>query len=67
MEWRLKAVVSAGQRDPDVEFPRVTRLIPGTEVTVGFGDDRVEGSAGCNRYASQSGSGGYLVNEERLH
>ena len=62
VEWRLKAFVNVGQRDSDVEFPRVTRLIPGTEVTVGFGDDRVEGSAGCNRYTSQPGSGGYLVN-----
>ena len=62
VEWRLKAFVSVGQRDSDVEFPRVTRPVPGTEVTVGFGDDRVEGSAGCNRYTSQPGSGGYLVN-----
>ena len=43
VEWHLKAFVSVGQRDSDVELPRVTRLIPRTEVTAGFGDDGVGG------------------------
>ena len=64
VEWRLKAFVSVDQDDSDQGLLRVTRLVPGTEVTVGFGEDGVGGSGGCNRYASQPESGGFLINED---
>ena len=64
VEWHLKAFVSVDQEDSDKGLLRATRLIPGTEVTVGFGEDGVGGSGGCNRYASQPESGGFLINED---
>ncbi len=63
VEWHLKAFVSAGQMDSDMGRMQVKRLIPGTEVTVGFSKTGVGGSGGCNHYASQPESGGFLVNE----
>ena len=63
VEWHLKAFVSAGQRDSDMGLLRVKRLIPGTEVSVGFGKYGVGGSGGCNLYAWEPESGGFLVNE----
>ena len=64
IEWRLKAFVDPGQGDSDIGLFRVTRLIQGTQVTIGFGEDGVGGSGGCNSYASQPESGGYLVNDD---
>ena len=64
VEWRLKAFVSVDQGDSDQGLLRVTRLVPGTEVTVGFGEGGVGGSGGCNGYASQPESGGFLINED---
>ena len=65
VQWRLKAFVSVDQKDSDEGLLRVTRLVPGTEVTVGFGEDGVGGSGGCNPYASQPESGGgFLINED---
>ena len=37
VKWYLKAFVSVGQLDSDMGMMRVKRLIPGTEVTIGFG------------------------------
>ena len=64
VKWYLKAFVSVGQMDSDMGMMRVKRLIPGTEVTIGFGEDGVGGSGGCNPYASQPDSGGFLVKED---
>ena len=65
VEWRLAAIVDAGQMDPDRSLAqRTDRLIPGTEVTLGFGERGLGGSAGCNRYVSQSEPGGFLVKED---
>ena len=64
VEWHLKVFVSVDQEDSDKGLLRVTRLIPETEVTVGFGEDDVDGSGGCNGYASQPESGGFLINED---
>ena len=64
VEWRLKAFVSVDQGDSDQGLLRVTRLVPGTEVTVGFGEGGVGGSGGCNGYASQPEPGGFLINED---
>ena len=64
VEWHLKVFVSVGQRNSEMGLLRTGKLIRGTGVTVGFGDDGVGGSAGCNRYASQPDSGGYLVSED---
>ena len=65
VEWRLTAIVDAGQMDPDRSLSqRTDRLIPGTEVTIGFGERGLGGSAGCNRYASQPEPGGFPVKED---
>ena len=61
VEWRLKAFVHAGHTDSDIGLLRVTRLIQGTEITLGFGEDGVRGHGGCNPYASQPDSGGLSV------
>ena len=65
VEWRLAAIVDAGQMNPDRSLAqRTDRLIPGTEVTLGFGERGLGGSAGCNRYSSHSEPGGFLVKED---
>lgn len=65
VEWRLTAIVDAGQMNPDRSLAqRTDRLTPGTEVTIWFGERGVSGSAGCNRYASQPEPGGFLVKED---
>ena len=65
VEWRLTATVDVGQIDPDRSLAqRTDRLIPGTEVTIGFGEKGFGGTAGCNGYASQPESGGILVKED---
>ena len=50
-----------GQTESGTGLLRVTRLVQGTEVTLGFGEDGVGGYGGCNPYASQPDSGGFLV------
>ena len=64
IEWRLKAFVDPGQGDSDIGRFLVTRLIHGTQVTIELGEDGVVGSGGCNSYASQPKSEGYLANED---
>ena len=64
IEWHLKAFVDPGQGDSDIGLFRVTSLIQGTQVTIRFGQDGAGGSGGCNSYASQPESGGYLVNDD---
>ena len=63
VEWHLKAFVSTGQKDSDMGLLRVEKLIPETEVTVGFSKYGIGGSGGCNSYAWEPESGGFLVNE----
>ena len=67
MEWKLTAFAAAGELyspDPDKRPQRLERVIPETEVTLRFDENGVSGSAGCNSYASQPGSGGFRVSED---
>ena len=67
VEWRLTAFATAGELyspDPDKRPLRLKRVIPETEVTLRFDENGVSGSAGCNSYASQPGSGGFRVSED---
>ena len=63
VEWHLKTFVSAGQKDSNIGLLRVERLIPGTEVTAGFNKYGVGGSGGCNSYAWEPESGGFLFDQ----
>lgn len=67
VEWKLTAFATAGELyspDPDTRPLRLDRVIPDTEVTIWFHENDVSGSAGCNNYASQPGSGGFRISED---
>ena len=63
VEWHLKTFVSRSQKGSDMGLLRVEKLIPETEVTVGFSKYGIGGSGGCNSYAWEPESGSFLVNE----
>lgn len=66
VEWKLTAFAAAGELyspDSNTRPQRLESVIPETEVTLRFGEDGVSGSAGCNSYDSQPGTGGFRVSE----
>ena len=53
--WSLTTFIEPREtRTGRTQRSRATDVIPGTEVTMEFGEDGVSGSAGCNKYGAQS-------------